>query len=139
MKNLTSHLCVVGWLIIAALATGVWAQGFGGPAEPGGFGPNEPKLAGPHLKVEVRGEYLRAFQVAHAHFRRLEAPELPPRKKKLENYYALFGEMDDVYLVWLVPEGDDPNVEGGATPLGHEVHYRIRKADYLIASWEFGE
>jgi hypothetical protein len=79
----------------------------------------------------IRGEYLKAWEVAIARFRRIK--DIEPAGKDLALYHVLFWEKPDQYVIGFVPKTDSKGrslEEKGAR--GTEI--RVRKRDLKVES-----
>lgn len=88
-------------------------------------------------QAEIRGEYLKAFQVAFQAFK--EDDTLPDHKKLIENYGVLFWQDGPLIIVTFTPNRTvkDRNLRGGESELGAGAMFAVNRKDFKLLQWGF--
>lgn len=88
------------------------------------------------VETNVRGEFLKAFQSAHAAF--LRNKSFPQDRKNIANYDVQFTETAENIIVFFAPRrkpGERPML-GNLTSLGVAVKFFVSKKDYRVVKIE---
>lgn len=89
---------------------------------------------------QIEGQYLKAFLSAYQVF--IADKEIPPDKRKIENYLISFSEkskqLEVTFIAKRTPEEIRTTV-GGSSNLGKDVTYFLDKNEYKIVSQEYSK